>query len=404
MRGWVSKLSWRATFLVLLVFAGLAQVFLATAKGQGTDTSVLYVSPTTSNSTQSFTIYVDLNLSSSEQFNAYDIQLSYNQTVLQVPNLQSLTAGPGAQEVAHCVNGYGTACNISDRPGVVHSAASFPNIFQGRVTGLLLFSIQFGIVGTGTSLFHPFNDTLVNPNPAPHPFVHLTKDGIYSNIAVTAFFNASPAIPVVRQPISFDGSGSFTNNGAGITAYSWSFGDGLTGQGSVVSHTYNVSAAYTVTLTVTASGSVGKLSKSVFVSVGLGGISVNIRQVGGNQVISSVIASLFNGSVFVENRTKPVFTTGSVSFVGLTPGSYRVSFSGPSVVLSSVMETVIPGWIAYDTAFLTLVDQPRSDSLGFYILLLVVTGGGIALGSVAILRRRHAKERRLTQRGRANNR
>jgi hypothetical protein len=141
-------------------------------------------------------------------------------------------------------------------------------------------------------------------------------------------------------------------------------------------------------------GGVGKISKTVFVSANLGGINVNIRAVGGNQVASQVIASLYNGSVFVENRTKPVATTGSVFFLGLKPGSYRVSFSGPGVVLSSMTESVIPGWITYDTAFLTIVDQNRSDSLGFYILLVVVTGGGIALGSVAILRKRHGKRKR----------
>jgi PKD repeat protein len=223
---------------------------------------------------------------------------------------------------------------------------------------------------------------------------------------VTAFFNASPAIPVVNQNVTFDGSGSFTNPSGGIASYSWNFGDNsMTGQGRVVSHNYTASAPYTVTLTVTDnSGGVGKISKSVFVSANLGGINVNIRQVGGNQVIGLVIASLYNGSVFVENRTKPALTAGSVFFLGLKPGPYRVSFSGPSVVVSSVTETVIPGWITYDTAFLTLVDQPRSDSLGFYILLLVTAGGGIALGSVAILRRRNVEKRRSASRDRANNR
>jgi hypothetical protein len=168
----------------------------------------------------------------------------------------------------------------------------------------------------------------------------------------------------------------------------------MIGQGPVLSHNYTTSASYKVTLTVTDKNwAVGKISKSVFVAANLGGITVNIRQVGGNQVVGLVIASLYNGSVFVENRTKPALTAGSVFFLGLKPGPYRVSFSGPGVVVSSMVETVIPGWITYDTAFLTILDQPRSDSLGFYILLLVATGGGIALGSVAILRRRHGKRK-----------
>jgi hypothetical protein len=375
-------------------------------KGQGTDTSVLYVSPPTSHSNQTFWVQVDLNLSSSEAFNAYDIQLSFNNATL---GFQSLTISSQEQEISRCINGVGTGCNIRDGPNVIHSAADFSTILQGPITALTLFSVQFGVVGKGTSLFHPINDnnSLVNPNPAPHFILHLTQDGIWSNSGVTAFFNVSPAIPIVDQLVYFDGRGSFNSDGTTpVTTFSWNFGDGTpTDSGPVVSHNFTSPAPYSVTLTVVdQKGFTGKISKTVPVSSNLGGIILNIRQVGGNQLISAVTASLYNGTVFVENRTKPAFATGSVSFVNLKPGPYRVSFSGPGVVLSSVMETVIPGWTGYDTAFLTLVDQPRSDSLGFYILLLVVIGGGIALGSVAVLRRGYAKKRRSASRDRAKNR
>jgi len=381
--------------LFLLASAAIAPAILPSpVRGQSTDTSVLYVSPSASHSNQSFVVQLVLNLSSSEAFNAYDTQLTYNSTTLKV---QSLTVSSQEQEIAHCIDGVGMACNISDGPGVIHSAADLSTILQGSITALVLFSVQFVHVGSGTSLFHPFNDTLANPNPAPHPILHLTQDGFYSNYGVAAFFNVSPAIPIVNQPVSFDGRESFSPGGT-IVNFSWNFGDGtsnISGSSSVVPHTFITPALYSVTLNVTdQKGSVGKMSKPVPLSSGLGQITVNIRSATNDNVPNLVTVSLYNGTFFVENGTKPEFFTGAVSFHDLKPGTYRLNFNGPGVVSSSMPENVVPGWTTYDTAFLTLI-RPAGDhgSLTFYLLLVAVVSGGIVLGTVAILRRRTGKKR-----------
>jgi PKD repeat protein len=66
-----------------------------------------------------------------------------------------------------------------------------------------------------------------------------------------ASFTVSPQAPGVGQPVFFNGSGS--TPGAGhqtITSYRWTFGDGGTGSGQTVSHSYSAAGNYVVQLTV----------------------------------------------------------------------------------------------------------------------------------------------------------
>ncbi len=69
-----------------------------------------------------------------------------------------------------------------------------------------------------------------------------------------------------RLTCSFDGSASRDSDGT-ITNYAWSFGDGTTGAGAMISHTYGADSTYTVRLTVTDNGGAsGTQSNSVSVS------------------------------------------------------------------------------------------------------------------------------------------
>jgi PKD repeat protein len=69
-------------------------------------------------------------------------------------------------------------------------------------------------------------------------------------LAPPTAFISGPGNGTVNQSVNFDGSGSTAGSGS-ITSYAWDFGDGSTGTGAKVSHTYTKSGTFTVLLTVT---------------------------------------------------------------------------------------------------------------------------------------------------------
>src|SRR5262249_45360293 len=78
-----------------------------------------------------------------------------------------------------------------------------------------------------------------------------------------------PRVPVATFTVacdgltcSFDGSASTDQYGT-ISEYAWSFGDGTTGSGATISHSYATSGAYSVTLTVSDGKSTGTKFQSV---------------------------------------------------------------------------------------------------------------------------------------------
>ncbi|MBE7163090.1 MAG: PKD domain-containing protein, partial [Williamsia herbipolensis] len=86
------------------------------------------------------------------------------------------------------------------------------------------------------------------------------------NSAPTASFTSTTADLVA----SFDGTGSTDSDGT-VAGWSWAFGDGTSGTGSKVSHTFGAAGTYTVTLTVTDDkGATGTVSHPVTVTAPAG--------------------------------------------------------------------------------------------------------------------------------------
>jgi len=82
-------------------------------------------------------------------------------------------------------------------------------------------------------------------------------DGLTSSDSIRIIVSARPQISAIvpietysGEEVYFDASASVDIDGS-ITSYVWSFGDGSTANGKVVSHVYNKPGVYTVTLVVT---------------------------------------------------------------------------------------------------------------------------------------------------------
>ena len=68
-----------------------------------------------------------------------------------------------------------------------------------------------------------------------------------------ASFSFSPTSPAVLDPVTFDASGSSLDGAScgSACSYSWDFGDGSSGSGLVLQHTFTSSGVFNVTLTTT---------------------------------------------------------------------------------------------------------------------------------------------------------
>ncbi len=77
--------------------------------------------------------------------------------------------------------------------------------------------------------------------------------------ALSTSFTFLPSNPIVNSPVTFT---AVTTGGAGPYAISWNFGDGATGTGATVTHTYTTAQSFTVSETTTDSSSPSQMATS----------------------------------------------------------------------------------------------------------------------------------------------
>jgi PKD repeat protein len=196
----------------------------------------------------------------------------------QTPSISHTYRSPGPYLIIVTgVDGFGdtttttTSVNVLPRPALVVSVSvtttnPTPNtttvfaIVAQPTSGNAITSItiDFGDGTSGTLMGNASSVQHVYTAPGTYVVTVIATDSsgaqgsaatvlVVSN-PVTARFTFTPNPGKVGQPVTFDASGS--SSGSGIASYSWTFGDGTSGSGVSVPHTYTAANTYNVVLTV----------------------------------------------------------------------------------------------------------------------------------------------------------
>ena len=124
---------------------------------------------------------------------------------------------------------------------------------------------------------------------------------------------------VAGHPVTLDGSASQPSGS--ISAYAWNFGDGSTGTGSVVNHTYGSAGNYTAILTVTSGGhqAVGHSQVTIVAPPApTKGLTVTVTD-GANPISGASVAIMAAGGARYSGTTD---ADGRCVIAGLADGTY----------------------------------------------------------------------------------
>lgn len=149
-----------------------------------------------------------------------------------------------------------------------------------------------------------------------------------------ARFESEPDSPLIGETVTFDASGTVTGTES-VDSYQWDFGDGSTASGETVTHSYNRTEEYDVTLTVTAGDKRSRTAETVQVAA----TKLNLSNVsltdGDDDTVKSgdtltVTGTMESGTRSVDNVTADAsaFDAGTVSMTdGDDDRTYDATFA-----------------------------------------------------------------------------
>ncbi len=158
------------------------------------------------------------------------------------------------------------AFTVNDPVGCSPHTTFFTNTSLNSTTWLWDFGD--GTTSTDQNPFHTFTDTgsytvtltAYSPNGCSATVV---QPGAVTTSSITANLTGSPRAGCAPLPVNFTGS----STPAGVS-WQWDFGDGTTGTGQTISHSYTAIGNYIVSLIVTsASGCIDTITRNNFIRV-----------------------------------------------------------------------------------------------------------------------------------------
>lgn len=187
--------------------------------------------------------------------------------------------------------------------------------------------------------------------------------------------NANPTAKVACTPttgpaplnVSCNGSASSDSDGS-IVSYDWNFGDGTTGSGATVSHTYAAAGTFTATLVVTDNAGAQGTASAVITPTSSGGGGGGGGAIGWN--LSTRVPADLKGVHFVDQNTGWVVGLDAAIFK-TTDGGKTWTKQTNNIVWKGGAPAILP-WI-FDVFFL---DQNRGWATGWPELILHTEDGG----------------------------
>ena len=191
-----------------------------------------------------------------------------------------------------------------------------------------------------------------------------------------------PSTATTGAAVSFSGAGSTDADGT-IASYAWNFGDGTTGTGASVSHTFSTAGSFTVRLTVTDNAG-ATATRDLVVTVTAAGATVGS--------ISGVVSSPTRGALaavavnVAGGGSAQTSATGAFTITGVAVGARSLTLSGlPSGCTAPAAQsvTVIAGAVA--TANFTVVCAAVGGTTGTVTGRVTRASGGAGIAGALVV-------------------
>ena len=205
----------RKKILLLLSLIAASIIVMNLPSGRFSTSARVYVDPPIGYANPGESFFVDMMVADVERLHSWQINISYNPTVLQYVNVTEGDFLEGMPEGTMTV------------PPAVDNTAGWALFLWGTRGQYIgpdgdgwLATVEFSVVTTGESVLN-ITDPLTKlkefiPPPAPPPgdvivpIPRTTEDGFFTNMAIPphAEFSHSPSVAGVGQAVNFDASAS----------------------------------------------------------------------------------------------------------------------------------------------------------------------------------------------------